>query len=140
MTWERRVGQNIRGFLEGGDPTLRDELVVLTAYYDSMSVVPAMSPGGRSSPAASQPSWNSHASLVNPSIAQDYSVLFVAVVMDISKGLQGSRAFYGRGSDRISSGSATDSPGTPTMHGLRRGLSTDIIEFEEFGQTAVILY
>ena len=48
MTWERRVGQNIRGFLEGGDPTLRDELVVITAYYDSMSVVPAMAPGRRS--------------------------------------------------------------------------------------------
>ena len=45
MTWERRVGQNIRGFLEGGDPTLSDELVVITAYYDAMSVVPAMAPG-----------------------------------------------------------------------------------------------
>ena len=45
MTWERRTGQNIRGFLEGNDPVLKDELVVLTAYYDSMSVVPAMAPG-----------------------------------------------------------------------------------------------
>ena len=48
MTWERRTGQNIRGYLEGGDLQLKDEMVVINAYYDSMSVVPAIAPQSES--------------------------------------------------------------------------------------------
>ncbi len=135
MKWERGVGQNIRGFLEGGTPTLRDELVVLTAYYDSMSVVPAMSPGA--DPTCGIAVLLELARLFSqPEYRPGRSVLFVAVDAHF-QGLAGMRAFMeGIGQDIV--GSATDAPGTPTMHGLRRGLSTDIIEFEELGRRLLL--
>ena len=135
MTWERRVGQNIRGFLEGGDPTLSDELVVITAYYDSMSVVPAMAPGA--DPTCGIATLMELARLFSqPQYRPGYSVLFVAVDGHF-QGLAGMRAFMeGIGQDIV--GADTDSPGTPTMHGLRRGLSTDIIEFEELGRRLLL--
>lgn len=135
MTWERRVGQNIRGFLEGGDPVLRDELVVLTAYYDSMSVVPALSPGA--DPTCGIAVLMEIARLFSlPQYRPGRSVLFVAVDAHF-QGLAGMRAFMeGIGQDIV--GTTTDSPGTPTLHGLRRGLSTDIIEFEELGRKLLL--
>ena len=135
MTWERRVGQNIRGFLEGGDPSLRDELIVLTAYYDSMSIVPAMAPGA--DPTCGVATLMEIARLFSlPEYRPGYSVLFVAVDGHF-QGLAGMRAFMeGIGQDIV--GSDTDSPGTPTMHGLRRGLSTDVIEFEELGRRLLL--
>ena len=135
MTWERRVGQNIRGFLEGGDPILRDELVVLTAYYDSMSVVPAIAPGA--DPTCGIAVLMELARLFGQAeYRPGRSVLFVAVDAHF-QGLAGMRAFMeGIGQDIV--GSATDSPGTPTLHGLRRGLSNDIIEFEELGRKLLL--
>ena len=135
MTWERRVGQNIRGFLEGGDPALRDELVVLTAYYDSMSIVPAIAPGA--DPTCGIATLMELARLFSqPQYRPGYSVLFVAVDGHF-QGLAGMRAFMeGIGQDIV--GTGTDSPGTPTMHGLRRGLSTDVIEFEELGRRLLL--
>ncbi len=135
MTWERRVGQNIRGFLEGGDPTISDELVVITAYYDSMSVVPAMAPGA--DPTGGIATLMELARLFSqPQYRPGYSVLFVAVDGHF-QGLAGMRAFMeGIGQDIV--GADTDSPGTPTMHGLRRGLSTDIIEFDELGRKLLL--
>lgn len=135
MTWERRVGQNIRGFLEGGDPSLRDELIVLTAYYDSMSIVPAMAPGA--DPTCGIATLMELARLFSlPQYRPGYSVLFVAVDGHF-QGLTGMRAFMeGIGQDIV--GNDTDSPGTPTMHGLRRGLSTDVIEFEELGRRLLL--
>ena len=43
--WENRTNRNIIGILEGSDPQLRNEAIILEAYYDSISVVPALSPG-----------------------------------------------------------------------------------------------
>ena len=135
MKWERRVGQNIRGFLEGGDPVLRDELVVLTAYYDAMSVVPAIAPGA--DPTCGIAVMMELIRLFGePQYRPGRSVLFVAVDAHF-QGLAGMRAFMeGIGQDIV--GSATDSPGTPTLQGLRRGLSTDIIEFEELGRKLLL--
>ncbi|MCY4400942.1 MAG: M28 family peptidase [Candidatus Poribacteria bacterium] len=135
MKWDRRVGQNIRGFLEGGDPVLRDELVVLTAYYDSMSVVPAIAPGA--DPTCGIAVLMEIARLFgDPQYRPGRSVLFVAVDAHF-QGLAGMRAFMeGIGQDIV--GTATDSPGTPTLQGLRRGLSTDIIEFEELGRKLLL--
>lgn len=135
MKWERRVGQNIRGFLEGGDPVLRDELVVLTAYYDAMSVVPAIAPGA--DPTCGIAVLIELVRLFGqPEYRPGRSVLFVAVDAHF-QGLTGMRAFMeGIGQDIV--GSATDSPGTPTLQGLRRGLSTDIIEFEELGRKLLL--
>ena len=135
MTWERRTGQNVRGFLEGNDPVLKDELVVLTAYYDSMSVVPAMSPGA-------DPTGGIAALLELARIfgMEEFrpgrSMLFVATDAHF-QGLAGMRAFMeGIGQDTV--GGTTDSPGTPTMQGLRRGLSADLFEFQELGRKLLL--
>ncbi|MBM3499977.1 MAG: M28 family peptidase, partial [Armatimonadetes bacterium] len=45
MPWRSQTNRNIIGFLEGSNPKLRDEAVILEAYYDSISVVPGLSPG-----------------------------------------------------------------------------------------------
>jgi ABC-type antimicrobial peptide transport system permease subunit len=45
MVWERQPAWNIIGTIPGYDPLLRDDVVVLEAYYDAMSVVPALAPG-----------------------------------------------------------------------------------------------
>ena len=135
MNWERRTGQNIRGFLEGGDPVLKDELVVLTSYYDSMSIVPSMAPGA-------DPTGGIAALLELARIFSDEefrpgrSMLFVATDAHF-QGLAGMRSFMeGIGQDTV--GGATDSPGTPTMQGLRRGLSADLFEFQELGRKLLL--
>jgi len=45
MDWERRPAWNIFGVIPGYDPLMKEDVVVLEAYYDAMSVVPALSPG-----------------------------------------------------------------------------------------------
>ncbi len=45
MDWERRPARNIMGVIPGSDPVLAKDIVVLEAYYDAMSVVPALTPG-----------------------------------------------------------------------------------------------
>ena len=45
MTWKRRPAYNVFGKIPGTHPVLKDEVIVLNAYYDSISAVPAVSPG-----------------------------------------------------------------------------------------------
>jgi len=45
MDWERHDAWNIVGQVPGYDPLLRDDVIVLEAYYDAMSVVPGLAPG-----------------------------------------------------------------------------------------------
>ena len=45
MTWKRLPAYNILGKITGTHPQLKDEAIVLESYYDSMSPVPAVSPG-----------------------------------------------------------------------------------------------
>ncbi|MFA6107350.1 MAG: M28 family peptidase, partial [Candidatus Latescibacterota bacterium] len=45
MDWERRPARNILGVIPGSDPLLARDAIVLEAYYDAMSVVPALAPG-----------------------------------------------------------------------------------------------
>jgi len=49
MTWERVLVPNIVGLIEGSDPNLKNEYVLLCAHYDSMCVFPAISPGATDS-------------------------------------------------------------------------------------------
>jgi len=49
MTWERLEVPNIIAFIEGSDPELSKECIVLSAYYDSYSLTPALSPGATES-------------------------------------------------------------------------------------------
>ncbi len=45
VAWANCTNRNIIGIVQGSDPQLRDEAIILEAYYDSTSVVPAVSPG-----------------------------------------------------------------------------------------------
>ncbi len=44
MDWEERSGWNIWARFPGSDPELGEETIVLEAYYDGISVVPALAP------------------------------------------------------------------------------------------------
>ena len=52
MTWRRATGRNLVAVVEGRDPALRDEAVLLTAYYDAVSPVPALAPGAEQAASA----------------------------------------------------------------------------------------
>jgi hypothetical protein len=45
MIWEKNSAKNILGTITGTDPELKEQIVVVNAYYDAMSVVPALGPG-----------------------------------------------------------------------------------------------
>ncbi len=48
MPWEKVTGRNILAKIPGSDPKLRDQIVILSAYYDSTSIAPAIAPGAES--------------------------------------------------------------------------------------------
>jgi len=48
MQWRRVEGRNLRVYLKGQGAESGKEPVILSAYYDSMSVVPALAPGAES--------------------------------------------------------------------------------------------
>ncbi len=52
MTWERKPAWNVVAEIPGTDEKLKEQTVYLTAYYDSMSVVPQLSPGAESASGA----------------------------------------------------------------------------------------
>ncbi|MCS6777855.1 MAG: FtsX-like permease family protein [Chloroherpetonaceae bacterium] len=45
MPWLTRPVRNITGWIPGTDPKMRDQVIVVQAYYDTISVVPALAPG-----------------------------------------------------------------------------------------------
>jgi len=45
MTWKRLPAYNVYGKITGTHPVLKEEAIVLESYYDSISPVPAVSPG-----------------------------------------------------------------------------------------------
>ena len=45
MTWKRLPAYNVFGRITGTHPVLKEEVIVLESYYDSISSVPAVSPG-----------------------------------------------------------------------------------------------
>ena len=141
MTWEQRVGQNIRGFLEGSDPALKDEMVVVTAYYDSMSVVPSLAPGAE--PTSGIASLLELARVLSK---EEYrpgrSMLFVATDGHF-QGLAGMRYFmYGVGQDIVTRGDynidSSSAPGVPTLGGMSKGLGLDLRPFKELGRKLVL--
>ena len=44
MDWVSRTGRNVWGVVPGNDPELENEVIVVQAYYDGISVVPARAP------------------------------------------------------------------------------------------------
>lgn len=49
MPWLTRKARNITGWIQGTDPKLKDQIVVVQSYYDAISVVPALAPGADTS-------------------------------------------------------------------------------------------
>ena len=45
MPWKTATCRNFTGWIQGTDPTLKDQIIVVQAYYDATSVVPALAPG-----------------------------------------------------------------------------------------------
>lgn len=101
MSWERVNTWNIMGWLPGvdepipGDPNntrWKDKIVVLSSFYDAMSVVPALAPGGQAA--------GSMAALLEiartlKAFPPKYSVLFLANSGHYT-GLQGVNEFLDR--------------------------------------------
>jgi len=48
VVWRPAQGQNILATIPGSDPELRQQKIYITAYYDSMSIVPDLAPGAES--------------------------------------------------------------------------------------------
>lgn len=48
MPWRRVTGRNIVAKIEGTDPKLKKQIIILGAYYDANSVAPALAPGAES--------------------------------------------------------------------------------------------
>ncbi|MEN6519954.1 MAG: FtsX-like permease family protein [Armatimonadota bacterium] len=53
MPWEREKAVNIIAKIEGSDPKLKNQIVVIHSYYDGMSIVPAIAPAADTSCGAS---------------------------------------------------------------------------------------
>jgi ABC-type antimicrobial peptide transport system permease subunit len=49
MVWEEKSVSNLVTTIQGTDPTLRNEVVIIGAYYDSWSIVPQLAPGATDS-------------------------------------------------------------------------------------------
>ncbi|MBW1816459.1 MAG: peptide ABC transporter permease, partial [Deltaproteobacteria bacterium] len=45
ISWQEVVSENIYGLIPGSDPQLRDQLVIIEAFYDSTTMLPGYSPG-----------------------------------------------------------------------------------------------
>ncbi|MBQ9359327.1 MAG: M28 family peptidase, partial [Abditibacteriota bacterium] len=48
MSWDQVEGKNIVGVIEGSDPELKNEWIVINSYYDGISVVPGIAPSAES--------------------------------------------------------------------------------------------
>ena len=141
MTWNARLGKIIRGFLEGSDPILKDEMVVVTAYYDSMSVVPSLAPAPILR-AESPRYWKSRAFSAKRNTAPGRSMLFVATDGHF-QGLAGMRFFmFGIGQDIIARAdfniNSGEAPGIPTMGGMAKGLGLDLRPFKELSRKLLL--
>ncbi|MGC9065004.1 MAG: FtsX-like permease family protein [Candidatus Ratteibacteria bacterium] len=49
VTWTRLPAYNIFATIEGTDPELKKEIIILESFYDSISAVPSIAPGAESS-------------------------------------------------------------------------------------------
>lgn len=91
MPWEKVRARNIVGIVRGTDPKLRNEWVVLHAYYDGTSIVPALAPSAES--ATGMAALLELARLYkDPKFAPRRSIMFVATSAHF-QGLAGMREF-----------------------------------------------
>jgi len=45
IAWEEATAENVYGVIPGADPQLKDQLIVVEAFYDTGALVPGMAPG-----------------------------------------------------------------------------------------------
>ncbi|MBU2495506.1 MAG: M28 family peptidase [Candidatus Omnitrophica bacterium] len=45
QNWQKAPTENILGYIPGADPKLKNDIICLSTYYDSISVVPSLAPG-----------------------------------------------------------------------------------------------
>jgi ABC-type antimicrobial peptide transport system permease subunit len=126
MTWERKLGQNITGLLPGVDPELKGEMVVIQAYFDSMSIVPSDAPGA--DPTCGIAALMEIARVLSMEENRPgRTVLFLATSGHF-QGLAGMRAFmYGVSEDLVR-----------TMYELREDLYRELREVRELGRRIVL--
>ena len=130
------MGRTFGGFLEGGDPTLKDELVVITGYYDSMSVVPAMAPGADS--------YRRHRHTVGTCSHLQPRGIPTGAFPSVCRNrcplprIGGYARIYGRDWSRYRRTRSGFSPALRQCAGCVRGLSTDLFEFEELGRKLLL--
>lgn len=126
MTWEKKLGQNITGLLPGVDPDLKGEMVVIQAYFDSMSVVPGDAPGA--DPTCGIASMMEIARVLSMEENRPgRTVLFLATSGHF-QGLAGMRGFmYGVSEDIVQ-----------TMYEMREDLYKDLREVRVLGRRIVL--
>ncbi|MEM2970165.1 MAG: M28 family peptidase, partial [Candidatus Bathyarchaeia archaeon] len=49
MKFENKIGKNIICYINGTDPQLRSDVIIISAYYDSYSIIPSLAPGAEES-------------------------------------------------------------------------------------------
>ncbi|HIE08425.1 MAG TPA: M28 family peptidase, partial [Armatimonadetes bacterium] len=90
LLWRRVFAPNVVAFLEGRDPKLSREVVVVQAYFDSISVVPTRSPGAEQASSVACLLALAKAFSRSPPLR---SVLFLATSGHF-QGLSGAREFF----------------------------------------------
>jgi len=85
--WEHRMARNCYGFIEGRSPELREELLVLEAFYDASSHIPGVAPGADEATSIAMLLRLARALSLNP---PERSVLLMATVGN-HQGLAGMR-------------------------------------------------
>lgn len=89
MPWERREAVNITGIIRGTDKKLRDQVILIQAYYDGASVVPALAPSAETACGIAGMLEMARAFKANP---PKRSILFLATSGHFL-GLNGMRAY-----------------------------------------------
>ena len=120
MSWEKVKTENIVGVIEGSDPELKNEWVVINAYYDGISVVPGIAPSAESSTGMAA-MLEMIKIFKQPEFAPKRSVMFIALSGHF-QALSGMRAFVNEKIDEYVKPSFKDR----TLHtfGLKKDIKT----------------
>lgn len=99
MRYENKETSNIIGVIEGTDPILKDEVIVVSAHYDTISVVPSLAPGA-------DETWGIAALMELARVFKQFqpkrTMMFVAFSSH-NLALQGAREFVDKHFDEIGS-------------------------------------
>ncbi|NLO04772.1 MAG: M28 family peptidase [candidate division WS1 bacterium] len=132
VQWRSRTNRNIIGVLKGSDPELAGEAMIIEAYYDSISVVPSLSPGAEN--AVSIATLLELAEIYSqPQYRPDRSIIFLACSGHFNA-LSGAREFielWGKEPRKIRQRRERFDELTRELTELERALETTRTELEE---------